>query len=287
MSNLNSNMDQEQWNERFVTTQMSIPDAEKCVPERRKTGTHISALPNEVILLILRFVISQELDLRSIESFAGTCRWYYNLARSPQIWQAACQKVWPDLKVKPNISGWLGWRGMYINRPHLRFDGVYVSRIKYYREGEQSANLCCTLQTVVYHRFLRFFSDGLVLCLNTTQSPQSAVAALKYRGSSNKDVTYGSYTTTGDNISFSLFQRDPTSPSSSTIKLLPARSCNISLSLSKIGGGRQVLEWEKYSITQQNGERTSTCDITLEPPHYCRFVFVRARSYAEVSAGEV
>lgn len=52
--------------------------------------THISALPMEIVLYILRWVVSSELDLRSLEMFSRVCRGFYISARDTEIWRLAC-----------------------------------------------------------------------------------------------------------------------------------------------------------------------------------------------------
>jgi len=270
-----------QWPEKFNTSETPFEDVYTCFPERSVSGTHISALPNEIILTILRYVVSMELDLRSVETFGETCKWFHNLARTPQLWQAACQKIWTDIQPKSVPTS---WRAVFINRPHMRFDGVYVSRIKYHRQGAQKPNMCCTLQTVFYHRFLRFFSDGLVLGLNTTQAPQNAVAALKDRTSTNKDVTYGQYTISGREVKIVLFERDTSYRSS--IKLKPDQSFNITFKLSG-STGRQVLQWEEYFTVDKKNGLTTKRNIEVVPPHFSKFVYIRAKSYTALSGGTI
>jgi len=267
--------------EKFNTSETHLKDIYTCFPERSVTGTHVSALPNEIILTILRYVISSELDLRSVENFGEACKWFYNLARTPQLWQAACRKIWPDVQPQSDSTN---WRAIFINKPHMRFDGVYVSRIKYHRQGERKPNLCCTLQTVFYHRFLRFFSDGLVLGLNTTQAPQTAVAALKDRVSGNKEVTYGQYTISGREVKIVLFQRDTSCRSS--IKLKPDQSFNITFKLSG-STGRQVLQWSDYYMVDKKGGETKKSNIEVILPHFSKFVYIRAKSYTAQSAGTI
>ena len=230
--------------------------------------------------------------MKSIETISGVCKWFYKMARTPTLWQATCEKIWPDLESanlneRPSHVGFTSWRGMFINRPHLRFDGIYVSKIKYFREGEQQPSMCCALQTVFYHRFLRFFSDGLVLGLNTTVAPQQAVASLKDRASPNKEVMYGQYTISGEVITLVLFQRDFSSRrATGNINLKPDRSYNVTLKLLN-KQGKQALQWMEYQVVEKrNGEVTKN-DIQLEPPHFCRFVFGRVKSYTALSAGTV
>ena len=267
------------------TSEMYFVGANTCLPERKRPGLHISVLPNELLLLIFRFVISTELDFKSIESMAGVCKWFYNLARTPQLWKAACVRIWPDVTEKPQV---VRWREMFISKPHLRFDGVYVNRIKYHRLGEQRPNHCCTLQTVFYYRFLRFFSDGLVIGLTSTSPPQQIVSTLKDRASSNKDVMYGKFTISGDIVNLALYRRDKSSRSHFHIQLKPECSYNIKLKIVH-KHGRQTLHWlEYYTITKKKNNVTTKNSIELEPPHFCKsYVFGRVKSYSAMSVGTI
>ena len=255
-------------------------DTYTCIADKVRPGVHISALPNEVLLLVLRFVISTELDFKSIESIAGVCKWFYNLARTPQLWKAACMKVWPDEQATCT-----GWRKLFISKPHLRFDGVYMNRIKYHRLGEHRPNHCCTLQTVFYHRFLRFFSDGLVMGLTSTSPPQQIVSTLKDRATSNKDVMFGKYSVSGDIVKLALYRRDKSTRL--PIKLKSDCSYNITLQIVR-KNGKQSLRWlEYYTIEKKQNATTKNC-IELEPPHFSKaYVFSRVKSYSAVSVGSI
>lgn len=51
---------------------------------------HFGQMPMEIILYILRWVVSKDLDLRSLEMFSRVCRGFYLCARDPEIWRLAC-----------------------------------------------------------------------------------------------------------------------------------------------------------------------------------------------------
>lgn len=53
---------------------------------------HISSLPIEIILYILRWVVSSNLDLRSLEQCSMACKGFYLCARDQEIWRLACFK---------------------------------------------------------------------------------------------------------------------------------------------------------------------------------------------------
>lgn len=55
-------------------------------------GLHIASLPTEIVLYILRWVVSGNLDLRSLEQCSMVSKGFYLLARDPEIWRLACFK---------------------------------------------------------------------------------------------------------------------------------------------------------------------------------------------------
>lgn len=55
-------------------------------------GLHIANLPIEVLIYILRWVVSGNLDLRSLEQCSMVSKGFYLLARDPEIWRLACFK---------------------------------------------------------------------------------------------------------------------------------------------------------------------------------------------------
>nr|XP_012421428.1 PREDICTED: LOW QUALITY PROTEIN: F-box only protein 9 [Odobenus rosmarus divergens] len=52
-----------------------------CQPELESSQTHISVLPMEVLMYIFRWVVSSDLDLRSLEQLSQVCRGFYICAR--------------------------------------------------------------------------------------------------------------------------------------------------------------------------------------------------------------
>lgn len=56
------------------------------------TALHISDLPLEIIFYILKWTISNQLDMYSLEQIAATCKGLYLCARDEEIWKQACIK---------------------------------------------------------------------------------------------------------------------------------------------------------------------------------------------------
>lgn len=56
-------------------------------------ATHISALPLELFLYILRWLVSTDLDLRSLEMFGSVCRGFYLCSRDSELWRLTCLRL--------------------------------------------------------------------------------------------------------------------------------------------------------------------------------------------------
>ena len=79
---------------------MKLKGSPLCEPESTgmTTGgtvqTHISSLPMELIIYILKWVVSTELDLKSLENFSQVCRGFFVASRASDIWRLVCVQTW-------------------------------------------------------------------------------------------------------------------------------------------------------------------------------------------------
>uniref|UniRef100_A0A672K0M2 F-box only protein 9 n=1 Tax=Sinocyclocheilus grahami TaxID=75366 RepID=A0A672K0M2_SINGR len=153
-----------------------------CEPETDTTQLHISALPFEVLMYIFRWVVSCDLDLRALEQLSLVCRGFYICARDPEIWRSACLRVWGRSCTK--MLPFSSWREMFLEKPRVRFDGVYISKTSYIRQGEESLDgFYRAWHQVEYYRYLRFFPDGQVMMLTTPEDPLVTVPRLRSKNS--------------------------------------------------------------------------------------------------------
>lgn len=56
------------------------------------TSKHISDLPMEIILYLMKWIVSADLDLKSLENAANVCKGFYLCARDKEIWRLICFK---------------------------------------------------------------------------------------------------------------------------------------------------------------------------------------------------
>lgn len=141
------------------------------------TNLHISALPVEVFLVILKWLVSNDLDFKSLERFGRVCKGFYLLSRDQEIWKMACTKVWGS-NISPTTTT---WREMFISRPRVNFSGCYISKINYQRYGENSFQdqFYRPVQLVEYFRLIRFLPNGTMLMMTSADELQMSVNKLK------------------------------------------------------------------------------------------------------------
>lgn len=81
------------------------------------------------------------------------------------------------LSLTPSI--YPSWKSMFRHRPRIRFNGCYISTVNYIRTGQASTNQSTwggsPVHIVTYYRYLRFFRDGSLISLLTTNEPTDVV----------------------------------------------------------------------------------------------------------------
>ncbi|CAH1971756.1 unnamed protein product [Acanthoscelides obtectus] len=179
-----------------------------CFPKYEQKTIHIGLLPVEVMLYITRWIVSSDLDLRSLEMFGATCRGFYLCARDPEVWHLACLRVWGiNCGATPGIYN--SWRCMFIERPRVHFNGCYISKTTYIRNGENSFQdqFYRPWHLVTYYRYLRFFPDGSVLVLTTADEPMQSVQLMKQKNA-RYPLLLGYYRLINDKLTIVVHRRE-------------------------------------------------------------------------------
>ncbi|XP_076141693.1 F-box only protein 9 [Alosa pseudoharengus] len=178
----------------YFQQKLSLPGSSQriCEPEMELSQVHISVLPREVLMYIFRWVVSSDLDMRALEQLSLVCRGFYLCARDPEIWRSACLRVWGRSCTK--MLPFSSWREMFLEKPRVRFDGLYISKTSYIRQGEESLDgFYRAWHQVEYYRYLRFFPDGQVTMLTTPDDPLVIVPRLRSSNTRADSVLSGHY----------------------------------------------------------------------------------------------
>ncbi|XP_050297152.1 F-box only protein 9 [Anthonomus grandis grandis] len=264
-----------------------------CAPKSEQSGTHISALPLELILEILKWVVSSDLDLRSLEMFGAVCRGFYLCSRDPEIWRLVCIRIW-GLHCNPNPDLYGSWRNMFIERPRLNFNGCYISKTTYIRHGENSFQdqFYRPWHLVAYYRYLRFFPEGTVLMLTSADDPAACVNLLKTRRP-RTPVMIGYYRLNDDKVTLVVERQELQKGAQSTYKKnsrrreidLSEQTFHMELQIQTQKNRRHAkLAWSYYSVfTKSKQGHESTCNFDLLTNRFPPLWFSRVKSFAAES----
>jgi F-box protein 9 len=147
---------------------------------------HISELPRDLLLQIFRYLVGQDLDLASLETMGLVCRGFYLLSRDTSLWRSICYRTWGDEifyavdKIKDRNQ--IDWRRIYLERPRVNCDGVYISRTRYIRQGDVGFQDVTyrPFHVIRYYRYLRCFPDKRVLILTTNEEPEKIIPIFRH-----------------------------------------------------------------------------------------------------------
>eukprot|EP01026_Neomeris_dumetosa_P028858 TRINITY_DN2337_c0_g1_i5.p1 TRINITY_DN2337_c0_g1~~TRINITY_DN2337_c0_g1_i5.p1 ORF type:complete len:305 (+),score=30.97 TRINITY_DN2337_c0_g1_i5:162-1076(+) len=139
------------------------------------------ALPPEV----LRHVLDR-LPPYALATLQCVSRYLRTAASQPELWQRACQDAFGEPtdteKMRKHLVKYYGgsWKRMFMERPHVRFEGIYVARNTYIRRGQIEFHVRNPVHLVVYYRYIRFFPDGRLL-YRTSPFPPNKMAQTMLR----------------------------------------------------------------------------------------------------------
>ncbi|XP_014662848.1 PREDICTED: F-box only protein 9-like [Priapulus caudatus] len=265
-----------------------------CHPESEQKCVHISALPVEVLVYIFKWVVSSELDMRSLEQLAGVSRGFYVCARDREIWRLACEKVFGVTCGSPTTYG--SWRNMYILRPHVRYNGCYISKTTYVRHGEQSLdNFYRPWHTVNYYRYLRFWPDGTAMMLTTPDDPPATLPKLRTpRDGKTTALMVGHYRMVANAITVVVKKHKERESNyysryrkrhQQQLQAESERTFHMEFQLKNIGMRTHCqLAWQYYSIhTLNKNSQDSISEFELNGKSYPPFHFSRVKSYTSSS----
>ncbi|KAG2708960.1 hypothetical protein I3760_05G217800 [Carya illinoinensis] len=157
-------------------------------------------LPDELL-----FEVFARMSPYDLGRAACVCRkWKYTI-RNPVFWRSACLKAWQLSGVVENYklvqSKYEGsWRKMWLLRPRVRADGLYVSRNTYIRAGVAEWKVTNPVYLVCYFRYMRFFPSGRFLYKNSSQKVKDVAKCMNFRASKTDSVFRGHFTLSDNQV---------------------------------------------------------------------------------------
>src|SRR5271170_6607511 len=168
-----------------LTKSLSTATFLQIEPEDPTKPCYLSTLPDELLLNILLHLSLQSLS--SLTAVAQVCKKLLSLSQGENsFYKSLCFHYFhpfdlPATLLAGVISDFGGdWRKMLIERPRLRFDGVYIATCHYLRPGVYDYSWNTPIHMVTYFRFIRFFPEGRCITVLTTLEPKDVVHSVSW-----------------------------------------------------------------------------------------------------------
>lgn len=264
-----------------------------CIPANEQKVTHISALPLEILLYIFRWVVSTDIDMRSLEMCSFVCRGFYLCCRDSEIWRLACARIWGINVSLPKHC--VSWRQMFIESARLSFNGCYIGKTTYIRSGENSFQdqFYRPWHIVAYYRYLRFFPDGMVLMLTSPDAPPVCVGQLKHRTYKNPTILSGHYRLKDDKVTMIVYRNENSKSNfgyrrnkkRDVIQDNHQETFHLELQIQDYKKQRHIrLAWTGYSVyTRYKNGVENTCHFDIIGNRFPPLWFSRVKSYTAES----
>lgn len=249
-----------------------FPEVLSFEPEDERAPSCLQRLPDELLVHILRC-----LGTTTIERFARVNRKARVITLDPAIWRSFVERIYKPPQISSNeILGDIvdshssDYRRVYIERPRVRLDGVYIAVCHYIRPGLSENAWVNMSHLITYHRYLRFYPNGQVISLlaNEDHEPQHVITILRPT-LRMKGFYIGTWKLTGVKVYISNLV-DPSNPDA-------RYSFQMTLTLRSRPLGRwNKLDFDEYeSVSVEDGEATRL-GLKNERP----FWFSKVRSYS-------
>ncbi|OQR89382.1 F-box protein [Thraustotheca clavata] len=151
----------------------------------------ICQLPERMIMILLEF-----LDEDSIGFFGKVCHHFHRVASTEYIYEIMCRRVFlaqcRGRLVK--LGKFHTWSHMFRTRPRVKYHGMYMLRISYYKEPEWNMWTDLPKNAIllaIYYRYFNFRKDGTFLYAMTHRHPRETSQLMKRQ---EKDTVFkGTY----------------------------------------------------------------------------------------------
>ncbi|KAI9278995.1 hypothetical protein BDA99DRAFT_567594 [Phascolomyces articulosus] len=236
---------------------------------------HVARIPSEILLHVLRHLILRSVS--SVAQFALVCKNFFLLTRAPSLWRFASEHAFKspymtietsrDFQAEYVEKVYNGhWMRMFIERPRIRYDGIYISTCHYIRPGSNENTYNQPVHLVTYYRYLRFFPDGTILKYLSTDEPEHVVRLLT-PGFNRRQVFRGRFEQNEGRLYVEM--KDILRPREDFRMVLNIKSTH--------RGRHNKLSWVEYaSVTEGHEDEDETYyDLKMMKPYF----FSHVRSY--------
>jgi len=106
---------------------------------------------------------------------------------------------------KDYVESFKSWRTMWLKRPRVRFNGVYVSKVSYFKQGAPSLTMCVSFHRVTFYRYIRFYEDFSVCCVTTAKKPKEIITEIHKQ---NEEARIGEWARLKNKVTMHLLAKN-------------------------------------------------------------------------------
>jgi len=243
-------------------------------------------LEDQVLLKIIKYA---GLNFAPTTDIIGqACKKLYVLTRNPVVWRHLVELAEAGPRPSIPLDGkYLDYRVMFLLRPRMRTDGVYIAKITYFRPGYSDTSFTNPVHLVTYYRYLRFFgaSEAYKVWWLVSSKPPKEVLELLRNPYERKATEYLTGERSSHGIISNIFQGDyQRSEANEKIFHLNLRNVN------KSDGMSWMMEVELQYPARMPAHRHAIIRCTRYQPlsgeqypidisEWGRFFFSKVRSY--------
>ena len=178
------------FSEKFHLSDELLDDQHSCLSYRDE-GL-MGGLPNEILVNIFRW-LTDLMGIGWMSILNRVCREWYLASHDSLLWQHVCERTWSREDLDKQLARYgYNYRRMYLEKGRPRFDGIYIARVNYFKSGYNEMTWSQPVILVTYYRYLRFYPDGNLISLLTSDEPTKVLKQLK-EGSRLTGILEGTY----------------------------------------------------------------------------------------------
>ncbi|KAG2226653.1 hypothetical protein INT45_001000 [Circinella minor] len=234
---------------------------------------HVARIPSELLLQVLQHLVLRSVS--SVSEFALVCKNFFLLTRAPSLWRFASEHAFktPYMTIETSRDYQADyvekvynghWMRMFIERPRIRYDGIYISTCHYIRPGSNENTFNQPVHLVTYYRYLRLFPDGTIIKYLSTEEPEHVVRLLT-PGFNRRQVFRGHFEQNEGRLYVEM--KDILRPRENFRMVLNIKSTH--------RGRHNKLSWVEYASETEGREDETHYDLKMMKPYF----FSPVRSY--------
>ena len=135
-------------------------------------ASKIRELPEELLSVVFKWMLYSDItEIVTLSLVGGAVQRH---ATGALVWKRLCEIAHEGVQLCSQIDSFNNdWMNLWKCKPHLRDDGVYISKVTYFRQVLNHSE--APMHFVTYYRYLRFVGQNSCLVFTNSLEPKKVV----------------------------------------------------------------------------------------------------------------